>query len=68
MARVIEPSTTVFDIIPSMVSRPSAEKRRPRTKTPFFTARVPFLDRPRDLAVVLSSFETSSKKPSCSGE
>ena len=63
---VIDPSTTVLETMPSMVRRPLAEKQWPCTNTPFFTAWMPVLDRPRDLAEVLSSFETSSKKPSCS--
>jgi len=37
-SRVIEPSTTVLETMPSIVSKPSAEKHHPRTKTPFFTA------------------------------
>ena len=44
---VIDPSTTVLAIIPSIDSKPSAEKHRPRMKTPFMTARVPLRDRPQ---------------------
>jgi hypothetical protein len=49
-------------------NRPSAEKWRQQTKTPFMNARVPLRDRPWVLNAVHSSFETSSRKPSCSGE
>ena len=54
--------------IPSIDSKPLAEKHRPRTKTPFMTARVPLRDRPRVQNDVRSSFKTSSRNPSCSGE
>ena len=62
-ACVIDPSATVFEIIPSIVSNPSAEKRCPWTNTFFFTAWGP-----QDLPDVYSSFDTSLRKPSCSGE
>jgi hypothetical protein len=64
----MEPSTTVFEIMPSIVSNPVTEKRCPQTKAPFCTARVPFLDHPQDLPEVRSSLETLSRKLSCSGE
>ena len=67
-ARVIDPSTTMLATIPSIDNKPSAEKHRPRMKTPFMTAHVPLWECPRVLNAVRSSFETSSRNPSCSGK
>ena len=66
-ARVIEPSTTVHETIPSRLSRPLAEKCHAQTKTPFWTAWMPFKERPRFQKDVRSSLDTSSRNPSCSG-
>jgi hypothetical protein len=67
MTFVIDPPTTVPATIPSKVSSASVDVRRPRTKGRFFSAHLPFFNLPEHQDGVLSSFDTSSRNPSCSG-
>lgn len=64
---IIDSSTTVPAIIPSKVRSASVGVCLPLTRACFLSAHLPFLDCPKCLLGVLSSFDVSSRNPSSSG-